>query len=845
MKGDSFLPVDRIESRMESEKISNDETKKQINRSTEHDGNLSKNGGKGKVESEKRIPQNDSRNTPKRSTSRQRKSVVLLQDQYLQIYATANNRASRTRSKSPTPNSVTNGISKSSSKGSLAKGNNNLSKDFERDRCKNTSSSSISRLSPKYIWVDSGKKLADGTTQHNQVEIKVGNQASLINVGDAILLSSGEYDDDVMYLKHDDVKKNTSSLFHNNTPKNSMVNETQGEIELPLPKPKDENEVYSNDADNRYIESALQASMNDIAINQLDPFIARVEAMWEEPPKRTKSKKRNIEEEYTEERLGRMKLSARWFYKRDDIAGLSGNFEGISQEDLLYLMTPRDLLLGNQVDENEITTILGKCQILYRKPSTVSEELEAKNKKNNKRSSIPGAFVCSYDINLIKKSHDYPVGSILITPYDGPMKVNEPLIKDSNSTISEVLNNKKRIREDNVENESIGSAKTKKQKVLVDSESFKSKNENVEVFPSMSNFNVEKNHGSKVCSSDDEIASSDNPSLSDDQKTFLGSQAKLPISEGSTLQGVINIGPGHQVSIPPLLNKKDYVSNRSQRAQPVWIPGKLSDEEVEMYIKDAMQYLERYMMKNYHYNGNKSDNNFNPSLKGTGERKKLENQPYQSVRECNLDFILCTLHDNTYDRTSALCAISKFPDCYLTVWNPEEQEYFNIGFMRHFSELHLILKGIRSSRNHKDVVDYYYRFKIPDLFQRYKQKKREQARRMMGYAEIRKIQEVTSLDGMNNSTSSKKSRNWSVTGGGGPNGIGAAESRRLMAKDFLSFVRDTLGMEKYLTIVHFLKGYQSRVLSIVEVKNGVNDILQNHPELRERFCEFLPRKVRS
>lgn len=85
----------------------------------------------------------------------------------------------------------------------------------------------------------------------------------------------------------------------------------------------------------------------------------------------------------------------------------------------------------------------------------------------------------------------------------------------------------------------------------------------------------------------------------------------------------------------------------------------------------------------------------------------------------------------------------------------------------------------------------------------------------------------------------------SKTGGGGPDEIGAVEQRRMMAKDFLVHVRDTIGLENYLQIVSHLKSFKSRSLSIPHLKDSAADLLKDHPELLEQFLEFLPRKFRT
>lgn len=85
----------------------------------------------------------------------------------------------------------------------------------------------------------------------------------------------------------------------------------------------------------------------------------------------------------------------------------------------------------------------------------------------------------------------------------------------------------------------------------------------------------------------------------------------------------------------------------------------------------------------------------------------------------------------------------------------------------------------------------------------------------------------------------------SKTGGGGPDEIGEVEARRLECKDFLVEVRETVGPNNYLTIVNLLKSLNAKVLSIPQMKDGFSAILQDYPELLNRFENYLPTRFRS
>ena len=81
--------------------------------------------------------------------------------------------------------------------------------------------------------------------------------------------------------------------------------------------------------------------------------------------------------------------------------------------------------------------------------------------------------------------------------------------------------------------------------------------------------------------------------------------------------------------------------------------------------------------------------------------------------------------------------------------------------------------------------------------------------------------------------------------GGVPNSVGSAEARRLGAKDFLLSTRDTIGPAQYLVLVNHLKALNARTLTIPQLKEGFESVLQEHPILLEKFMAFLPKKFRN
>jgi hypothetical protein len=89
-----------------------------------------------------------------------------------------------------------------------------------------------------------------------------------------------------------------------------------------------------------------------------------------------------------------------------DVQQLKGTFAGpITKQQLLSIITNRDLVLSNQYDDNDILTVLDKCTVVDRQPGEDIPPPDA---------MPPGVFVSRYRISF----GDIPGASIL-TAYDG------------------------------------------------------------------------------------------------------------------------------------------------------------------------------------------------------------------------------------------------------------------------------------------------------------------------------------------------------------------------------------------------------------------------------------------
>jgi len=264
----------------------------------------------------------------------------------------------------------------------------------------------------------------------------------------------------------------------------------------------------------------------------------------------------------------------------------------------------------------------------------------------------------------------------------------------------------------------------------------------------------------------------------------------------------IEIGPKHQVALP--LQRSISSMPPSPASNPptlVFSPNIISDEEVDDYLSQASTVLTEYMCSR----------NITPS-----ETKST------LPRELDLDTLLHTLHLSEYSVSKALATVKESPTSHLTLWTPEEQNSFNIGFRRYCGTLRMIHKSVGDTKNHQDVVDYHYRFKIPDQYGKYQAIKKEQAKGMMDQASRR---------------SQADSKHWSKST--------ATDKRHVQARDFLIRARETIGNEKYLSLANCLKTYHASGCSVSELKKQVLDLLNGNHHLLESFIYFLPEKFRT
>ena len=394
--------------------------------------------------------------------------------------------------------------------------------------------------------------------------------------------------------------------------------------------------------------------------------------------------------------------------KSGEVESLQGNFSGgsvTSTEDFLSKLTDRDLVLGDQTDTNPLTSICGTVQIVYRNPESdqVLPEMPSY------------LYACRYSASI----NDDSTGQVDVIPFTGEDDEWPESESESESDDDDDVNNtsQDRIKQSRSTDNSIGTTGASYDSSSSDSESQGGRGGGP--------------HGRSTA-------------------------AAAAFDEGTTEQRDIRIGPGHQAIVPPFIPNQRSVSRKPTR---VWKQGGISDTGMDLYLSKASNILTTYLRSNMLTQTEQysplqwervetlykslSGSAVPPTLSTVCTASSLSTPLSDGVRadmlrECDSDSILANLNEHDYDVEASLAAISANPRGFLTVWSMQEKDLFNSGFRRYSGSLRMIYKGIAPSKGFKDVIDYHYRFKIPDQFRSFQDKKREQAVRMMECIETKR-----------------------------------------------------------------------------------------------------------
>jgi hypothetical protein len=226
----------------------------------------------------------------------------------------------------------------------------------------------------------------------------------------------------------------------------------------------------------------------------------------------------------------------------------------------------------------------------------------------------------------------------------------------------------------------------------------------------------------------DDDEDNDSLSVSDDSSTSSGNRVMRTEGEGSALRGDIQVGEMHQVPVDPFKGPQTVTSRNPKL---VWKAKRdLTEEDLQAFLHKLAEthtpfLKERGLTMDEPYSPLRTDDEEELMKQMPGYRSvtgssassasSLSQQRNKLLKECNVDAVLEILHDHNYDTEAALADIRANHNKITTIWNQSEKKIFDDGFRTSEGSLRSISKTM-VTKEHKDVVDYWFRFKIPDQF---------------------------------------------------------------------------------------------------------------------------------
>ena len=325
----------------------------------------------------------------------------------------------------------------------------------------------------------------------------------------------------------------------------------------------------------------------------------------------------------------------------------------------------------------------------------------------------------------------------------------------------------------------------------------------------------------------------------------------------------IRIGPEYQVEVGKF-NPKQKVKSRNPVL--IWSPGKISDEEYQEYLIDAGKILAHFLReqdltarepfspismteaeelaRNNELGGNRHITGSNLStasmlLASQAEPGKSTFKRVTSLlKECDADAIMEELAKNQFDRFAAIIEIKRCPLEYVSAWHRSERAIFDESCRYADGKLRKIGLNLAPVKSMKEVVDYHYRFKVPDQFRKFQDKKREQAIKIVQCIEKRRYVDQTVPDSDIGAPETKKRKAFQCTETSVNDVTGALENRRKRAKALLVDVQKLLGEEKLAAVALAVRKLHRSYSS--EAKLELFRLLEDNVDLQRRFLEFMP-----
>ena len=335
----------------------------------------------------------------------------------------------------------------------------------------------------------------------------------------------------------------------------------------------------------------------------------------------------------------------------------------------------------------------------------------------------------------------------------------------------------------------------------------------------------------------------DDDSLSDSGRAVVATEG-----EGSTLRESIEVGPEHQAVVPAFDPMKKH-SVKYRNPQLIWKPGSYTDGQIGEFLECVAKHHTPYLDKNRLSN----TASYTPVLGVEKLDKLLKHWPERLTgsslstasmlagetkraplrKECDVDALLEVLADSHGDVQKAIDTAALDLARLTRAWTFTEKSLYNEGFRVHQGTLRKIAKTVAPVKSMQDVVDYHFRFKIPDQFRSYQEKKREIAVRIVECIEEKRAYQPSATEAPR---SDEGQQHWSETSV--QEVAVMTDARRRRARELMLDVQEQAGQDVLSEVAHYIRKLNQSFSS--ESRRALLSALDGHHELQQRFIDFLP-----
>jgi hypothetical protein len=211
-------------------------------------------------------------------------------------------------------------------------------------------------------------------------------------------------------------------------------------------------------------------------------------------------------------------------------------------------------------------------------------------------------------------------------------------------------------------------------------------------------------------------------------------------AEGSVLRHSIQIGPNYQASVPSFSSEPSshptYSSNREGPAKVVWKPGHISDDDFNQFVHRLASLHTPYLRNNRYtsiepYTALSCDqyemewakrtevdlDAYSTSSTFSTASALATDQRASLLKECDVDAVLELIHDHQYDTNRAWQTIqSNVASISTPIWTIHDKNFYRTEVHHCTGDINGVATKLVRKKSFRDVIDFHYRFYIPDNF---------------------------------------------------------------------------------------------------------------------------------